>query len=1416
MKKARPSDSSFKKFRENIFTRDVFGRTVLHMAVLCDQPDLMSQILRIPEAKLIILATDCENGWNVLHYILYYKRLRCLVVLLEYLSKNYTGNHSTLHELLKRKDRCGTPPVFLLKNDVKDFVWIPTYLNENNEFHLEYRYLDQNKEDPNKQKMRRSWQLDHIMWNRNRGGSDLYVMGSNANHSLGVGDSTDRSVPVKLSSFTFQKPHHDLKLYIRKPRYRDVRISKYHSVALTTDGAVFSCGLGSKGRLGNGTSRDCFKFTKVGFFESQKKVVTQIAISTGHNLALTSSNELYAWGLNSYHQLGFAISETTLYKGPKDFQSTPSMVLSGEFRKLTKPIVGIAASKIHSVAYTRDTVYMWGLNVGQMGIESSERADHNCNINGTVLKGSIVESPRATFKEQIKLLATCETCTCVVTEANDVFVFYGYHRIKLPKLPSRSDFKNFDAYKPSRLTAPPKIRKMVMKAPEKVFILLESGDVMSFSISPTFDMKSSKNLKFSYLWKAYDSNLRAVDIDNSYDGLIVLCTRDGSVFTRGTQSIESQQRSLGSIVPSISMASKLKFRRLEGVNKVVHVACDELFSSFCFIRDEIDIPPLKLQKNNFRVDLAYLSPLSDLDSFRKQDQLLDTDHDINCYVSDFVLPAMPEISENGDLRLSQFEQTFDEEETQKEASRSDRLVQKHDLRYKFSKGTISFDNIYQSVEESEQAKLSAVLSNEKAAKDLLMANTLEKFYDGTISFRSEPHLRIGFHESLLACRSKFFHRIAHQESSDEFFLFEGIKGNYDAEHRILTFDSDVDFRAVLVLLHFVYTNEVLNFWEAFPLGSSCPPAIKRTREEFSRLMSLFQLDPFHGRDEKFVALFLGCWNDERRGDVLVILRDGEIRCDSSMLVARSAFFETFLSERWDTTHDDSSEESVEEAKVINLEGITTLQFEVILRHIYGTSDLDVFDDVYHSISAENDSDEFINFLLDLIEIADELLLIQLKHLCELAIKDLISIDNCLLLITHAFYLSAPKLFKCCCWCIFNNLDVLLFDPASKELDFEILAALEKELRYLQLMKQGDFVIGDHGEINLKLLKSLNGPLPELANIPDFGRPLNDVFMTEDLQFKPAFDHTPEALGGTEEKKRRSSSRRLSRRDSTTELQREMRALQIQLDIRRPSDSAVIDDVHHEESGFEYVSSRRRHKARSSFASQAVTSDTENARSNSLNGIKSQSTTPPPPAATPVNKAASFEFSSGNSSTSSFAQMPLGPTLGESGLHNTKVRPKVKFSANKKSQKERKRLGSDAQNGNSSGANSPPVFANPWKTDSSLAEVKEDEKVKALPALGSWGEVSTASTSSLRAIMLEELMKIEDQKYAESQRMSLQEVQQEQEFAKWWEEESRRVQQEMRGPVGKSSGLNGNSQRGSRASRKPKKEGKKKAPAKPTK
>jgi alpha-tubulin suppressor-like RCC1 family protein len=136
------------------------------------------------------------------------------------------------------------------------------------------------------------------------------------------------------------------------------------SLALTSTGQVYAFGGNRYGELGNatnaGTSLPNPTPTVVGLPPGAGPVKS-IAAGGFHSLALTTSGQIYAFGRNTYGQLGSAAGA-----GGEKADATPRAVtLPGA----SAPAVGIAAGSAHSLAITASgELYSFGSNLdGQLG-----------------------------------------------------------------------------------------------------------------------------------------------------------------------------------------------------------------------------------------------------------------------------------------------------------------------------------------------------------------------------------------------------------------------------------------------------------------------------------------------------------------------------------------------------------------------------------------------------------------------------------------------------------------------------------------------------------------------------------------------------------------------------------------------------------------------------------------------------------------------------------------------------------------------------------------------------------------------------------------------------------------------------------------------------------------------------------------
>lgn len=143
-----------------------------------------------------------------------------------------------------------------------------------------------------------------------------------------------------------------------------------HSLALKSDGTVWSWGydqdpisLAVTGQLGNGDATGATQSAPVQVVAGASGCATNLcsitAIAAGglHSLALKSDGTVWAWGDNTYGQLG---------DGTNTARITPVKVTV-----LTGTVTAIAAGKYHSLALKSDgSVWAWGRNdntYGQLG-----------------------------------------------------------------------------------------------------------------------------------------------------------------------------------------------------------------------------------------------------------------------------------------------------------------------------------------------------------------------------------------------------------------------------------------------------------------------------------------------------------------------------------------------------------------------------------------------------------------------------------------------------------------------------------------------------------------------------------------------------------------------------------------------------------------------------------------------------------------------------------------------------------------------------------------------------------------------------------------------------------------------------------------------------------------------------------------
>ncbi|MBF0523214.1 MAG: filamentous hemagglutinin N-terminal domain-containing protein, partial [Candidatus Omnitrophica bacterium] len=196
----------------------------------------------------------------------------------------------------------------------------------------------------------------------------VYAWGSNSNGQLGDNSITQRNTPVQV-------------LDVGGSGYLSgvtaVSAGGYFSLALKNDGTVYTWGGNDRGQLGNNTTTEYHYPLQVLGVAGTGYLSGITAIDAGYynSLALKNDGTVYAWGYNSYGQLG---DNTTTQR------NTPVQVLGvGGIGYLTN-ITAVSQGMYHSLALKSDgTVYAWGDGAsGKLGVGTTAQSNVPVQVLG--------------------------------------------------------------------------------------------------------------------------------------------------------------------------------------------------------------------------------------------------------------------------------------------------------------------------------------------------------------------------------------------------------------------------------------------------------------------------------------------------------------------------------------------------------------------------------------------------------------------------------------------------------------------------------------------------------------------------------------------------------------------------------------------------------------------------------------------------------------------------------------------------------------------------------------------------------------------------------------------------------------------------------------------------------------------------
>ncbi|XP_029169077.1 RCC1 and BTB domain-containing protein 1-like [Nylanderia fulva] len=145
----------------------------------------------------------------------------------------------------------------------------------------------------------------------------------------------------------------------------EIACSDSHYLALTSDGEVYAWGKNTFGQIGNGiASKVDVTMPSLVDFEEQK--IAHISCGANFSMVVTDTGKVYGWGNNDCDQISFKNINHDFYVSYPEMYKSPYEITEMSDKRIIK----VACGSEHTLALTNEGyIYAWGFNnVSQLGI----------------------------------------------------------------------------------------------------------------------------------------------------------------------------------------------------------------------------------------------------------------------------------------------------------------------------------------------------------------------------------------------------------------------------------------------------------------------------------------------------------------------------------------------------------------------------------------------------------------------------------------------------------------------------------------------------------------------------------------------------------------------------------------------------------------------------------------------------------------------------------------------------------------------------------------------------------------------------------------------------------------------------------------------------------------------------------------
>lgn len=878
---------------------------------------------------------------------------------------------------------------------------------------------------------------------------DLYLWGSNRNYTLGLGDGNDRALPDSVSlkrpaiegtetqtSYTLPAGRQFDRITVK-----DVQMSKMHTVVVTNEtsgGNVWVAGIGSNGRLGRNASTQP-TLTPLADF---KETAASVAVGPDHTLIITTSGNLYSFGLNKFGVLGYTVesgqglvaSSGTGSGSGSGGQSTSSSakILDVQItpRKIVGPlkreeILGAAVSKLHSVAFSTDALYTWGSNTGQLGYDK------------TATPLQIQPRKVTSVTSQVRQVACTDHATALLLSTFDVLVYHGDLNFRL-QFPMTRFSEKMSVFRPRQAQPKPSIAKITSSG-STFAALSDYGDLFTFSLGHPSEYATGSSVSSTatkripapepqLVWSVRKKFTAVRDVAISLDGSIVLCTSSGHVFVRSRRSGEAASAAKPSA--KTGSARAFKFAQIPLLQRVIKVATNES-GGFAAIRGHPPVKDIRIKGHTLAEDMSRSLPFLRISSDRNGF----SDNKDSHITADIGLDVLDDEKEQAITSDSE------EEGDDSDDERGDSTIQRH-------------------------SAIASLLAEAARRWDSAQEKYGPKALDpptGCDMFIIAGGKYLPAHRAIVAARIQTIrHLLEHSPDKGLGGSLEGVvikRPRPDVTTMLL---PQCSFHTGLFLLYYLYTDDLPAIWTAsvgmradrqLSLAKVNRSTVQSQLKELASILALPALTPCLNSPVPRTPTPTLCtdlrsfFNSSVDCAVAASpLHDIELRLSDrtvpthSVILRRSPFFSALLQPDW------SSSRWLNGKIAIDLSHLRWDVLGVHLQYLYGDA---ASGEVLDGKDKGMTQDEWIDYLTEILGASNELLLDRLKLICSSLLRARTSPTNiaALLTIADTFYalpLKEASLLYCA-----QNLESLLEGGMLDDLEHRMIRDLAQFVKKKQ-------------------------------------------------------------------------------------------------------------------------------------------------------------------------------------------------------------------------------------------------------------------------------------------------------------------------------------------------------------------------------